>query len=274
MPKLRRARPVFAVIATVLSVAALAPRETAAASCAGQSHELLLSDGGVSPGSGTTNTQFDFTVTYTDNGSCAPDRIVVVIGGVGTYPLSPGSGTLQAGRAFGRSLKLPAGSWHYRFEALSGSGVGQRDVKLTKVDPPVVVVTAPTPKPTPRPLPRPTADPTPSPTATPGTTASPAPTHPPGASQGPSPAAASPDTGVPRATATPLPGAVTPGTVATGGGMSPLMLAVIASTVGTIGGLGLFGVLGAWLLAPRRSRAGSYRRPGGARDPALLERRP
>jgi hypothetical protein len=171
-----------------------------AASCNGASHDLSLSAGAASPGSGTTATSFQFTVRYQDTGGCAPTSIRLVIAG-GTYTLA-GSGTNYAsGVTFSTTRRLPIGTWAYRFTATSGSGAGAKSVTLTSVSPSTVTVSAPPPPPTPKPTPKPTAPPTPKPTPKPTAQATPKPAPPP----------------TPRATARPTPkpstsAATTPGT--------------------------------------------------------------
>src|SRR5258706_10526994 len=125
----RRSVQLLAVI-LIATLSIVAPRGAAAAGCAGTSHELQLTNGTVSPGSGTAGSTFTFGVTYQDNGSCAPDRIVVVIEGLGTYALGYVSGNLASGATFRVKLDLPAGRRSYRFEASSGSGNGKRSVIL------------------------------------------------------------------------------------------------------------------------------------------------
>jgi hypothetical protein len=49
---------------------------------------MSLSNGTVSPGSGTTATSFRFSVRYTDNADCAPTQITVTVMGVGTFSLT------------------------------------------------------------------------------------------------------------------------------------------------------------------------------------------
>jgi len=256
----------------LLSVIAIGPREATAASCSGQSHDLLLAAGTVSPASGSTATNFEFSVIYTDNAGCPPDPIVVVIDGVGTFPLAWISGDLTTGATFGRQLLLPAGTWGYRFEASSGTGVGQRMVAFTNVDPAVVQVLAPPPPPKPTPTPKPTPPPTPPPTQAP-----PAPTDTPPPAATPSTPVESPtgpvasfSTAVPTATPPEASAGAVGGVIddspppAAGAGGSPgaaswsaildlnqwpqPMLALAVSSAGTLAGLGLFVLLSARLI--------------------------
>jgi len=243
-------------VATVVLILAFRADHTAAASCSGNSHAMALSGGGVAPGSGTTATTFTFSVTYTDNHGCAPDRIVVVVVGVGTYALSYVGGSLQAGATFARNVPLPAGRWAYRFEASSGSGAGRRQATLTNVSPAKVAVAKPAPNPTPKPVvtPAPTPRRTAAPTIPP--TIPPTKPPPPRASTSPSatPAVATPiaTSETVRPTASPSPARFdTPIIPRTPDPGAPIaLLKLVVSTIGTIGGLVLFAVLYGRTLRP------------------------
>ena len=284
MVRIRRGRLVVPLVTALLSVAVLEPGRTVAASCSGQSHNLLLSSGSASPGMGSPGTSFRFTVTYADNAGCSPDRVVVVVDGVGEFSLTWVSGDLTNGAAFEESLNLPTGTHGYRYEAASGTGAGQMTVILTNVNPAAVVVvppaSPPTPPPTPRPRPVPTPTPAPtspptevppSPTATPPTaTASTPPESP--SSTAPSPSAATPSriegpaegsAGGPVAVApssSPPPTAgqeASPASASTQttfdlNGLPPPWLKLGVAGFGTITGLGFFMVLSAWLLGSSR----------------------
>ena len=117
-----------------------------AASCNGNGHQIVLSNGSATPGAGTTSTSIRFSVRYADTAGCAPSRVVVVVQGVGTYPLSGSGSDYTAGATFSRTLSLPAGSHAYSFKATSGKKAGA----LSSVSPSKVTITAPTPRPTPR----------------------------------------------------------------------------------------------------------------------------
>ena len=260
MPFSRRLFAALAVL-TVLFTLASRPNHTSAASCSGNSHAMTLSGGGANPGSGTTATKFTFSVTYTDNDSCAPDRIVVVVVGLGTYGLSYVSGGLQTGATFTRTMKLPPGRWAYRFEASSGSGAGRRQTKLTKVTPARVTVAAPTPAPTPAPTAVPTRKPLATPVPTPRRTA--VPTQPPPSPRASATPTATSSAATPNA-ATPLPTAETAAPSLTSSpvpvgsasltrpdpGPPIAMLKLLVSSVGTVGGLLLFAVLSRRLFRP------------------------
>ena len=116
-----------------------------AASCNGNGHQIVLSNGSASPGAGTTSTAIRFSVRYADTDGCAPSRVVVVVQGVGTYPLSGSGSDYTAGVTFSRTLSLPAGSHAYSFKATSG----KKAAALSSVSPSKVTITAPTPRPTP-----------------------------------------------------------------------------------------------------------------------------
>jgi len=276
-----RLRPAFAVIAIVLSIAALAPREAAAASCAGSSHTMALSEGTVSPGYGTTDATFTFMVVYTDSGGCVPDRIGVVIAGLGELALSHLGGDLQAGATFGRAMTLPAGARRYSFSAESGSGPGSRTATFTNVEPPKVVVVAPTPKPpkpTERPKPAPTAAPTPPATATPAPAVStaepvetPAPSHSDPTSVSSQPAATS-ALGAAGPVDSLRPGGIAAASSATASwdrNIPRPVLALLVSSLGTLFGLALFAAMATRLIGPRpRLDVGAARRQGRDVDAA------
>jgi hypothetical protein len=186
----------FAFVTAILATIALWPGAVSAASCSGQSHDLALTSGAASPGSGSTATSFQFSVTYADNAGCAPTSIVVTVAGAGTFPLTFVSGDLTSGATFARVMTLPAGSHGYSFEAVSGSGAGERTVTLTAVTPGTVTVSSPTPKPTPAITPPPPPPPTPTITQPPPPPSpTPAATPSPGESATPGPTAGSPTPG-------------------------------------------------------------------------------
>ena len=160
-----------------------------AASCNGNGHQIILSNGSASPGTGSTSTAIRFSVRYADTAGCAPSSVVVVVRGVGTYPLSGSGSDYAAGATFSRTLSLPAGSHPYSFKATSGKKTGT----LSSVAPASVVVAAPTPRPTPTPAPpKPTPKPKPAP---------PPPSPPPAPSAAPTPAPTAPPTASPTADA-------------------------------------------------------------------------
>lgn len=164
----------LAAACVVLLPAAMPVR---AASCNGASHELTLSRGTATPGSGSTTTTIVFSVLYTDNAGCVPSSITVTIAGLGTFPLAAGV-TSSAGVTYQRSTTLPAGRWTYAFSATAGSGPGEVTVQLSNVSPSAVTITSPTPKPTAVPTAIPTPRPTPAPTIAPPPPATPPPATP------------------------------------------------------------------------------------------------
>src|SRR6266540_175621 len=170
----------------------LLPHSAAIASsdpCTHGNHQIWLTSGGASPGSGTTSTAFTFSVTLTDSAqkSCSPSVTVTVVG-AGTFTLSPPTGAnYQAGVVFRVSRTLPVGTHAYNFAVKSGTGSGATSATLMQVTPTSVVVSAQptpsaTPKPSPKPTPAPTARPTPSKAPTAATTAAPKATKKPKAS--------------------------------------------------------------------------------------------
>ena len=169
------ARVLLATAAILLAAIGTTP-VAIAASCNGSHHQMFLTAGKASPGSGTTSTTFTFTVRYTDNRGCAPTFIRVEIPGRPSLAMTTTGTDYAGGVTYRASTTLPAGSWTYRFSAASGDGPGYLTFLLTTVSPSKVIVLGPTPtpspKPTPEPTPQPTPRPTPKPTGTPKPTAS------------------------------------------------------------------------------------------------------
>jgi hypothetical protein len=149
----------LAILAAVVYTAA----PVRAASCHGASHQITLTSGAASPGSGTTATAITFSVRYADSAGCAPAGITVTIAGAGIFPLTSSGTSFSTGVTYSRTLTLPAGSHPYSFSASSGEGAGLKTATFTSVSPAAVVIVAPTPRPTPVPTPRPTPVPTPVP---------------------------------------------------------------------------------------------------------------
>ncbi len=162
-----------------------------------------LDSASVSPGSGTTATNFTFSIHYFSRRGHAPTSVSASAGGK-TIGLKLATGTATDGvyRGVGR---LPVGSWSVTFAAAVGAGKSP-----TLAGPTVKVAAAPTP--TPRPTPKPTPKPTPRPTPRP---VAPAPVPPvaPAAPPAPPPAAAPaivpPPPAAPVVSAAPKPPAVT-----------------------------------------------------------------
>ncbi len=258
-----------AMAAGLVALVALPAPLAYAASCNGNSHQISLSAGGVTPGSGTQVIAFTFKVIYADSAGCAPTSVKVTVAGVGRYAMSrSATGGYITGVTFSHSLKLPLGTRSYSFSATSGSGKGLKSATYTAVSPSRVVVTAPVPTSTPRPTPRPTPKPTPkaTPRPTPKATPKPTPKHsaslrpsaqatksavavptkPPGATSKARPSAS--PSGEPSSQSHESPGGA--GTVGpSGGGPSGPPWDLVALLAVTAGGFALF----LWL-APRRRR--------------------
>src|SRR6266540_3462734 len=112
-----------AMAAGLVAVIALPAPLAYAASCNGNSHQISLSAGGVTPGSGTKLTAFTFKVIYADSAGCAPNNVIVTVSGVGTYAMSrSATGGYITGVTFSHSLKLPSGlvPTHFRPPAARG----------------------------------------------------------------------------------------------------------------------------------------------------------
>ena len=179
----RTARSLWILGAVLLACAlAVAPAPARAAS--------VLSNGTVSPGSGTTATVFTFSVDYNSSNPVRNAQAVWAEFGSATVTLALASGNTHAGTWTGTST-LPVGSLPVTFHA-SISANPQPDPlngpNVTVTLPPPTPTPAPTPPPTPAPTPRPTAAPTPTPP--PGATPTPGAPPPPGST--PRPSAAGP----------------------------------------------------------------------------------
>jgi hypothetical protein len=226
--KLIVTRAVAGFVAALLLVLALSPTTADAASnpCTKQSRTLSLSNGSVSPGSGTSATPFVFSVRYRDSGNCAPNYVTVQISGVGTVSLS-GSGSYDAGVVFSKTVYVSAvGTHSYSFQASSGKWGGVKSVQLNGVTPSTFAVSAgsPTPPPPPPPTPKPTAPPPPP--ATPKPTPKPTAPPPPPATPKPTAAATSTQPATTAPTSSPTGGAATPTA-------EPSGVAVIPGTTGS-----------------------------------------
>ncbi len=155
--------------AVLLIFAAVAP----ALAAQSVSSPVNLSDPAVSPASGTTTTDFTFTVTYHDQGHVAPAYVrVSVAGSLHAMTASGDGGQWRHDVAFSATFRLPAGSWHSQFQAVDVDGA------VGSIDGPTVTVQgpSPTPRPTPTPTPKPTPEPTPKPTPEPTAEPTPSPT--------------------------------------------------------------------------------------------------
>ncbi len=171
---------------------------------------LILTNGYVSPASGTPSTVFTYYVTYYDPNGMNPMAAYVVIDNV-AYLMTVYNGSGSMG-IFGYSTTLTASSHTYYFLFVSGL-FGQTIWSGWPSQFSGPIVTAPTsaPTPTPSPTPTPTPTPTATPTPTPAPTATPKPTTTPTATPSPSPTPTpSPtltptETPLPTSTATPIP---------------------------------------------------------------------
>jgi len=140
----------------------------AAKTCGGGGHTISLTAGGVSPGSGTTATNFKFTVTFTDSLGQAPGSVSLRFNRTNYAMAGSGSGTV-----YSLTRTMPLGTTAFTFRATSSTG----GISCTRAEPGSVTVTAvPTPTPTPVPTPKPTPVPTPTPTPVPTPKPTPVPT--------------------------------------------------------------------------------------------------
>ena len=187
-------RPITAALVAGAVVGLLAPVPMRAANG--------LSNGEVSPHSGTTDTPFTFTVDYSRTQS--PQAVMALLDGGNPIQLELVPGNPNT---YGATVTLPAGTWTVTFEATAPSNPVTSGPTLT--------VTTAGASPTPAPTTTPTA--TPNPTATPGPTESAVPTGTTRPSTAPTPTARAttppPSTG---STASP-----TPAGGVLGGGGSP-----------------------------------------------------
>lgn len=170
-PRVSRAQRAVAAALLILCFAA-APMPVRAAS--------VLSDGSVTPTSGTNATAFTFSVHYTSTDPPRPAQAVWAAVGSATVTLTKVSGTAHDGTWQGTST-LPAGTRQVTFHATTTTDP-QPDPLLG----PTVTVSQPPPTPTPVP-PTPTPRPPP-PTAAP----SPVPTQPPASTRSPDPPRSTP----------------------------------------------------------------------------------
>ena len=130
-----------------------------------------LSNGSVTPGSGTTVTTFTFRVRFASTSPARPPDSIVAQVGTTTVALSLESGSPTNG-IYAGSDTLPVGTHAVAFSAVveddppgSPDPIGGGTVVVTTAPSPTPAPTpAPTPRPTPQPTPAPTAPPTPQPT--------------------------------------------------------------------------------------------------------------
>ena len=133
----------------ILLVAMFTAVPVAAASCTGESHAPpTLSSGTATQATASTARTITFSVHYADAAGCAPTSILLVIRGVGQFPMSGPLSGFAAGVPFVVSRSLPPGSWTYGFTATSGTGSGAATAFLDATVPDRIVITVP-PKPPP-----------------------------------------------------------------------------------------------------------------------------
>jgi hypothetical protein len=147
----------LAMAATIASSLAVSPVRAVSNS---------LTDGLVTPRTGTTQTVFAFSVRYASGSRDSPALSVQAeVAGL-IVDLALVEGIATAGRWTGISGPLPAGNWPVTFRAVA-DGPGGNPILMI----PSIVVTGPTPAPTPMsrasPSPAPTPPDTPAPTAPP-----------------------------------------------------------------------------------------------------------
>jgi hypothetical protein len=186
-----------AAIAAALSLFALVPFVVAPVAAVTCPDNGSLTNGAVSPGTGTTSTTFVFSAVYQDAAGETPSRVWARFANGGPDIVDMGgSGNLQTGVTYVGSSKLPAGSWSIRIRVIP-AGV----TTFCQLSVPVTVTVAPTP--TPKPTPVPTAKPTPKPTPKPTSAPTPKPTAKPTPGPTPKPTARPTAKATPRATAKP-----------------------------------------------------------------------
>src|SRR5262245_24036415 len=177
----RQHLPRAAALAVTLSLVALVPGfvvPALAVTCG----NTVVDNGHVSPGSGTTSTNFQFSVRYDRISNPQPGEVQFQIDGGGWQAMAS---NVAPGTTVSASSNAGVGSHSYSFRARR---MGGNWCTLNAVDPGSFNVTAPTPKPTPKP----TKKPTPKPTKKPAATAKPTPKPTPKPTKKPVVAAANP----------------------------------------------------------------------------------
>jgi hypothetical protein len=158
-------RPARAAFAAIVALVGLAGSLDVVAA-AGPNE---LSNGWVSPTTGTTSTAFTFSVDYRSDKDFGASSVVAMVAGR-SVTLRLASGNASGGTFRGTST-LPAGRWPVSFRAQASQGPSP------SLAGPTLVVTAPAPTPPP-PTPKPTPPPPPPPTPAPAlATNPPAPTR-------------------------------------------------------------------------------------------------
>jgi len=157
----------------VASVSGISVSEVLASKCG----TITIDQGSATPGSGTTSTNFLFSVHVIDTSGKAPAWVRVRFPNGSYKDLTASGSDYAAGVIFSGARQLPVGTWSYTFTIPMKNG----KTCSAPGNPSVVTVTAlpsPTPKPTPspKPTPRPTPPPTPKPAPTPAPRPTPRPT--------------------------------------------------------------------------------------------------
>ena len=164
-------------IAMAASLFALVPMFVVPALAVSCKAHGSLTNGSVSPGSGTTSTAFRFQVTYQDDEGQTPQRVWATFAGGADITDLSGTGDIATGVVYSGTSALPAGNWTIKFLRALPHGTSR---PCTNYSVGITVMTAPptptpTPKPavTPKPTPKPTAKATPQPTVRPRATPKP-----------------------------------------------------------------------------------------------------
>lgn len=170
---------VMALLVAAIALPAIWPdtpwiATVAAANCDKAPHQIVLSAPNASPRAGTPTTWIQFSVTYRDTKGCPPTSVVAVVPGAGQVPLI-GTGNYATGVRFQGVMRLPVGTWRYRFDATSSTGGGLTSATIAGPGTIVIALPPPTPSPTPKPTPTPTPNPIPTPLPTPRPTPKPTP---------------------------------------------------------------------------------------------------
>jgi hypothetical protein len=154
-PAIRGSRPRARVLVgavAAIAVACISGTAPPAVAAAGNS----LSDGSVSPGTGSTETIFLFSVSYSSPRGFAATRVVMHVANQ-VIDMALVAGTADDG-IYEASAQLPEGSWPVTFEATAVQGRSPTLAGPTVTVSPVPAATAPPPAPVP-PAPEPPAPP-------------------------------------------------------------------------------------------------------------------
>jgi hypothetical protein len=207
----------------------------------------------VSPGSGTTDTTFVFTVSFDGAGKFSATSVTVSVAGR-TLPMSRVSGTALLG-VYRAASTLPAGTWSVTFNATVAQGPS-----ASLAGPTVRVIVPATPMPTLAPTPVPTLKTTPAPTqsAISGSGSSPTPSSVAMPAATPIPTSSS----APIATAAPAAGG---GSTGGGGGTGPAPAPASGGNENTSGSTG--GGKGTTAATPGAAASGKERAASASGSP-------